>query len=75
MCRYRERGNIEVHFFNIQAKLKANGQRMFKPTEGKLVHDIEVAWRYLEKAEHEREMALREELIRYGSYKCSEFCH
>ena len=64
LFRYRERGNIEVNFFNIQAKLKANGQRMYVPPEGKLVRDIEHAWRHLEKAEHDRELALREELIR-----------
>ncbi len=62
--RYRERGNIEVHFFNIQTKLKSNGQRHWVPPEGKLVSDIERAWVFLEKAEHDRELALREEMIR-----------
>ena len=62
--RYRERGNIEAHFFNIQARLKANGQRMYVPPEGMLIRDIESAWLVLEKAEHDRELALRQELIR-----------
>lgn len=62
--RYREKGNIEAQYFNIQAKLKANGQRAYIPPEGILVHDIESAWSSLEKAEHGREVALREELIR-----------
>lgn len=30
-----------------------------------MVSDINKAWEKLEKAEHERELALREELIRY----------
>lgn len=63
--RYRERGNIEAQFFNIQAKLKANGQKLYTPPEGQLIHDIESAWIRLEKAEHEREVALRDEMIRY----------
>lgn len=62
--RYHEKGNIEAQFFNIQAKLKANGQKTYTPPEGKLIHDIESAWMRLEKAEHGREVALRDELIR-----------
>ncbi|XP_048733527.1 spectrin alpha chain, non-erythrocytic 1-like isoform X2 [Ostrea edulis] len=62
--KYRERGNIEAQFFNIQAKLKANGQKLYSPPEGQLIHDIESAWIRLEKAEHEREVALRDEMIR-----------
>ncbi|KAL5008184.1 hypothetical protein ScPMuIL_013765 [Solemya velum] len=62
--KYHEKGNIEAQFFNIQAKLKANGQKTYTPPEGKLIHDIESAWMRLEKAEHGREVALRDELIR-----------
>nr|XP_022333961.1 spectrin alpha chain, non-erythrocytic 1-like isoform X4 [Crassostrea virginica] len=62
--KYRERGNIEAQFFSIQAKLKANGQKLYTPPEGQLIHDIESAWIRLEKAEHEREVALRDEMIR-----------
>jgi spectrin beta len=67
--RYRERGNIEAQLFSIQAKLKANGQRLYTPPEGKTVRDIESAWIQLEKAEHERELALREELMRQEKLK------
>lgn len=63
--RYKEKGNIEVQFFNIQAKLKANGQKNYTPPEGLLVHDIETAWLKLEKSEHEREVAMRDEMIRF----------
>ncbi|KAK7507019.1 hypothetical protein BaRGS_00001870, partial [Batillaria attramentaria] len=62
--KYRERGNIEAHYFNIQARLKANGQKLYVPPEGKLIHDIETAWMTLEKCEHGREVALKDELIR-----------
>ena len=63
--RYRERGNIEAQFFNIQARLKVGGRRMYVPPEGKLIRDIESSWTLLEKAEHDRELAQREELVRF----------
>ena len=68
--RYRERGNIEAQFFIIQTKLKSNGQHTFVPKEGKMLHDIETGWTLLEKSEHNRELALREELIRLVSVLC-----
>jgi len=37
---------------------------MYVPPEGKLIRDIESSWMLLEKAEHDRELALREELVR-----------
>ncbi|BFZ07506.1 hypothetical protein BsWGS_10543 [Bradybaena similaris] len=62
--KYRERGNVEAQYFNIQARLKANGQKQYLPPEGMLIHDIETAWIQLEKCEHGREVALKDELIR-----------
>ena len=50
--------------FTLQSKMRANNQRPYFPAEGKLISDINKAWDKLEKAEHERELALREELIR-----------
>ncbi|KAB0407502.1 hypothetical protein E2I00_007676 [Balaenoptera physalus] len=47
--KFTEKGNLEVLLFTIQSKLRANNQK---------------AWERLEKAEHERELALRTELIR-----------
>ncbi len=44
--------------------MKALGQPLYVPPEGQLVHDIEKAWDELEKAEHRREVTLREELLR-----------
>nr|prf beta spectrin (beta fodrin) [Mus musculus] len=56
--KFTEKGNLEVLLFTIQSKMRANNQ------EGKLISDINKAWERLEKAEHERELALRNELIR-----------
>lgn len=50
--------------FTLQSALRANNQRPYTPREGKLIGDINRAWEALEKAEHERELALKEELIR-----------
>lgn len=50
--------------FSIQSKIRAQNQRPYLPKEGKLISDINRAWAELEKAEHERELALREELVR-----------
>ena len=41
----------------------------YTPKEGKLIRDINAAWERLEKAEHERELALREELIRQVEFQ------
>ena len=55
---------MEVLLFTIQSKIRAQNQRPYLPKEGKLISDINRAWAELEKAEHERELALREELVR-----------
>jgi spectrin beta len=44
--------------------MRANNKTPYFPKEGKTIADINRAWERLEKAEHERELALREELIR-----------
>ena len=44
--------------------MRANNQRPYLPREGKMLGDINRAWEQLEKSEHERELALRDELIR-----------
>lgn len=62
--RYNERTNLEVQLFNIQMKLRAANQKNWHPPDGKLVSDINQAWVKLDGAEHEREVALRKELIR-----------
>nr|AAD01616.1 non-erythrocyte beta spectrin [Mus musculus] len=62
--KFTEKGNLEVLLFAIQSKMRANNQKVYMPREGKLISDINKAWERLEKAEHERELALRNELIR-----------
>uniref|UniRef100_A0A4X1SPJ3 Spectrin beta, non-erythrocytic 4 n=1 Tax=Sus scrofa TaxID=9823 RepID=A0A4X1SPJ3_PIG len=58
--KFQEKGNLEVLLFSIQSKLRACNRRLFVPREGCGIWDIDK----LEKAEHEREAALRAELIR-----------
>ncbi|KAH9489100.1 hypothetical protein Btru_057665 [Bulinus truncatus] len=62
--KFDEKGNLEILLFTIQSKMRANNQRPYLPKEGKLLSDINKAWERLDKAEHERELSLREELIR-----------
>ncbi|MGH0151911.1 UNVERIFIED_CONTAM: hypothetical protein FKN15_020718 [Acipenser sinensis] len=62
--KFQEKGNLEVLLFTIQSKLRANNQKLYVPHEGKLISEINKAWERLEKAEHERGVALRTELIR-----------
>uniref|UniRef100_A0A8C5KXA3 Spectrin beta chain n=1 Tax=Jaculus jaculus TaxID=51337 RepID=A0A8C5KXA3_JACJA len=62
--KFQEKGNLEVLLFSIQSKLRAYNRRLYVPREGCGIWDIDKAWGELEKAEHEREAALRAELIR-----------
>ncbi|CAB3255875.1 unnamed protein product [Arctia plantaginis] len=62
--KFVEKGNLEVLLFTLQSRMRAANQKPYTPREGKMIHDINRAWEKLEKAEHERELALREELIR-----------
>ncbi|TNM95777.1 hypothetical protein fugu_016860 [Takifugu bimaculatus] len=62
--KFQEKGNLEVLLFTIQSRMRANNQRVYTPKEGVLVADINKAWSRLEKAEHDRERVLRDELIR-----------
>ncbi|KAL5270487.1 hypothetical protein ACHWQZ_G001266 [Mnemiopsis leidyi] len=62
--KYTEKGNLEVLFYNLNAKLRSQSQPGFVPEDGKLIGDIAESWTLLEQAEHAREVALREELMR-----------
>ncbi|XP_068195760.1 spectrin beta chain, erythrocytic isoform X1 [Antennarius striatus] len=62
--KFQEKGNLEVLLFTIQSRMRSNNQRVYTPKEGALVADINRAWARLERAEHERERVLRDELIR-----------
>lgn len=67
--RFTEKGNLEILLFTLMSKMRANNQKPYFPKEGQMIADINKAWEKLEKAEHERELALREELIRYVYFK------
>lgn len=67
--KFSDKGNLEVALFTIQSRLRANNQKPYVPGDGKTINDINRAWERLERAEHERELALREEMIRQEKLK------
>eukprot|EP00794_Sanderia_malayensis_P017796 gene17796-19573_t len=62
--KFIEKGNLEVKMFELTSALRSNHQKLYEPPEGAMIGDLNAAWAELEKAEHEREVALRDELIR-----------
>ncbi|XP_063724360.1 spectrin beta chain, non-erythrocytic 1-like isoform X2 [Symsagittifera roscoffensis] len=62
--KFNEKGAIEMMFFQIRSQLSVHNMKSFTAEEGKTVMEINNAWQRLEKAEHGREIALRDELIR-----------
>jgi len=62
--KFMEKGNLEVLLFTLQSKMRANNKVPYFPKEGKTISDINKAWERLERSEHERELSLRDELIR-----------
>ncbi|XP_049846907.1 spectrin beta chain, non-erythrocytic 1 isoform X2 [Schistocerca gregaria] len=62
--KYKERSEIEALYFHINTQLKSLNQPAFAPQDGQLIHDLERSWEGLEHAEHRREVALRQELLR-----------
>lgn len=62
--KYKEKGMLEANFYNINMKLSAQGHPKYVPPEGKTINDLEMCWSALERAEHERDLALKKELNR-----------
>lgn len=62
--KYKEKGLLEANFYNINMKLSAHGHLKYVPPEGKSINDLEISWSTLERAEHERDLALKRELNR-----------
>ena len=62
--RYVERSNIELQLFDVQSQRRATKRKMFMPPEGRMMLDLNSVWAKLEQVEHEREMVLRDELMR-----------
>ncbi|XP_014671015.1 PREDICTED: spectrin beta chain, non-erythrocytic 5-like [Priapulus caudatus] len=60
----KQMGDLEAQLFAIQTQLTSEGKKSYLTPEGMLVSDIEKAWQKLEKAEHERELALHDNLAR-----------
>lgn len=58
-----EKGNIEISLFTLQTKMRAVNMRVYKPVNGLHVAQVNNAWQRLEKSEHARELALRDELV------------
>uniref|UniRef100_A0A6G1SQG5 Spectrin beta chain n=1 Tax=Aceria tosichella TaxID=561515 RepID=A0A6G1SQG5_9ACAR len=67
--KFSDKGNLEIALFTIQSRLRANNQKPYTPGDGKTLNDINRAWERLERSEHERELALREEMIRQEKLK------
>lgn len=59
-----EKGALETHFHTLQTKLRLSNRPAYVPSEGKLVSDVNVAWRQLESAEKGKQEFLMSELRR-----------
>eukprot|EP00123_Amoebidium_parasiticum_P016583 comp23507_c0_seq2/m.39399 comp23507_c0_seq2/g.39399 ORF comp23507_c0_seq2/g.39399 comp23507_c0_seq2/m.39399 type:complete len:874 (-) comp23507_c0_seq2:338-2959(-) len=57
----QERAQLEAHYATLQTKLRLNNRPPYHPQEGRLVSDINAAWKGLDAAEKQREGFLRSE--------------
>lgn len=60
----KQKSMLTAHFYNINMKLNAQGHPKYSPADGRTINDLETQWSRLEKAEHERDSALKKELNR-----------
>ncbi|KAL3307721.1 Spectrin beta chain, non-erythrocytic 1, partial [Cichlidogyrus casuarinus] len=61
--RFNDKGLIEEMLFLTQSKIRAYNHNPYAPPQGKMIEDINEAWKRLESEEHAREIALRDEII------------
>ncbi len=62
--KFKQKNLLAANFYNINMKLTAQKHPKYMPADGKTLNELELAWSSLEKAEHERDLALKEELNR-----------
>ncbi|VEL24647.1 unnamed protein product, partial [Protopolystoma xenopodis] len=62
--RFAEKGNLEIELFTLQNRMRIANMYAFVPIGALSVAKLNEAWEMLEKSEHHRELALREELLR-----------
>jgi actinin alpha len=71
----QEKGNLETHFHTLQTKLRLSSRPAYVPSEGRLVTDINEAWKGLEVAEKQKQEYLMSELRRCVCvYTCKMYC-
>lgn len=63
-AKFEQKSMLAANFYNINMKLTSQKQAKYQPPEGRTLHDLETAWKQLEDAEHERDLALKKELNR-----------
>ena len=62
--RFTEKGNLEAMLFQLHTQMRANHQQPYSPDEKMSIVYVNRAWEDMERAEHSREIALRDEMIR-----------
>jgi len=67
--KFAEKTDLEAAFNALQTKLSLNNRPPFVPSAGQAPDDVDRAWAGLEKAEHARNVALRDELRRLKRIK------
>ena len=69
--RFEEKGNLEAHLFNIHTQQRGKNRHLYNTGQGKDLRAINKKWEKLEKVEHDREIALRDEV---SPVVCSDLC-
>ncbi|KAL7669647.1 hypothetical protein ACOME3_010294 [Neoechinorhynchus agilis] len=63
--KFEHRGRLEIELFTIQSRMKANNEKPLQYNEaGAYLAEVQSAWQKLEIAEHNREVAIHEEILR-----------